>query len=261
MDVTSQVKVKLDRQKGENFQYGIAGCDYSLGWNVLKVECKRTEHHHLSHVVYWRSLTKTWVDLWCLPLPWEWPVNSPLQLLRLKWKDILFCSFLITSHTEWPLSRCLTFMFIMMTTVQVLVVRRLDDSTVCFTITYLLDNDLSAGYCYLPLTELGPDLWFLKSNYLTFDPKCRALGRLTNTGKTVLLEMCTHGLCHAYCSCTLPLSKWGRGHPTSRQKCCHKSLHPLHPTIKMHIIHTVLYKFPTYMKFSTMSHSMFWWMF
>ena len=37
-------------------------------------------------------------------------------------------------------------------------VGRLDDSTVCFTITYLLDNDLSAGYCYLPLTELGPDL-------------------------------------------------------------------------------------------------------
>ena len=140
-------------------------------------------------------------------------------------------------------------------------VGRLDDSTVCFTITYLLDNDLSAGYCYLPLTELGPDLWFLKSNYLTFDPKCRALRRLTNTGKTVLLEMCTHGLCHAYCSCTLPLSKWGGGHPTSRQKCCHKSLHPLHPTIRMHIIHTVVYKFPTYMKFSTMSHSMFWWMF
>ena len=49
-------------------------------------------------------------------------------------------------------------MFIMMTTVQVLVAGRLDDSAVCFTITYLLDNDLSAGYCYLPLTELGPDL-------------------------------------------------------------------------------------------------------
>lgn len=128
MDVTSQVKVKLGRQKGENLQYGIAGCDYSLGWSVLKVECSRTEHHHLSHAVYWWSLTKTWVDSWCLPLPWEWPVNSPLQLLHLKWKDILCCSFLITSHTEWPLSRCLTFIFIMMTTVQVLVVGRLDDS-------------------------------------------------------------------------------------------------------------------------------------
>ena len=105
--------------------------------------------------------------------------------------------------------------------------------------------DLSVGYCYLPLTELGPDSWFLKSNYLTFDPKCRALGRLTNTGKTVLLEMCTHGLCHTYCCCTLPLSKWSGGHPTSRQKCCHKSLYPLHPNISMPILHSVLYTFPT----------------
>ena len=147
MDVTSQVKVKLDRWKGENFQYGIAGCHYSLGWSVLKVECRRTEHHHLSHAVYWWSLTKTWVDLWCLPLPWEWPVNSPLQLLRLKWKDILFCSFLITSHTEWPLSRCLTFMFIMMTTVQVLVLLEgwmialyVLQSLICWIMIYLLDT-------------------------------------------------------------------------------------------------------------------------